>query len=85
MIPGALATGDLCDVAAALAPRPLRLEGLVDGQNRLLSADALRETYATAHEAYRLVKRDRRLVLDSKAVSGKEVARWLQQQLQGNE
>ena len=31
LIPGALTAGDLCDVAAALAPRPLRMEGLVDG------------------------------------------------------
>ena len=34
VVPGAMTAGDLCDVAAALAPRPLRLEGLVDGRNR---------------------------------------------------
>ena len=38
VVPGALTAGDLCDVAAALAPRPLRLEGLVDGLNREVPA-----------------------------------------------
>ena len=33
VVPGALTAGDLCDVAAALAPRALRMEGLVDGRN----------------------------------------------------
>src|SRR5262249_22143587 len=37
VVPGVLATGDLCDVAAALAPRPVCLEGLVDGLNRAVS------------------------------------------------
>jgi hypothetical protein len=34
LIPGALTAGDLRDVAASLAPRPLRMEGLVDGLDR---------------------------------------------------
>ncbi len=34
IVPAALTAGDLCDVAAALAPRPLWLQGLVDGINR---------------------------------------------------
>src|SRR5262249_37160640 len=34
IVPGALTAGDLSDVAAALAPRALRLTGLVDGLNR---------------------------------------------------
>jgi hypothetical protein len=33
-VPGAIAAGDLDDVAAALAPRRVRLEGQVDGLNR---------------------------------------------------
>ena len=36
-VPGALTAGDLSDVAAALAPRPVRLEASVDGMNRTLS------------------------------------------------
>ncbi len=38
IVPGALTLGDLDDVAAALAPRPLRLEGRVDGLNRRVEA-----------------------------------------------
>jgi dienelactone hydrolase len=53
IVPGALTAGDLCDVAAALAPRPLRLEGLVDGRNcRLSDTDAQRLFAPTLH-AYR--------------------------------
>ncbi|HEX5272284.1 MAG TPA: acetylxylan esterase [Gemmataceae bacterium] len=39
IVPGALTAGDLGDVAAALAPRPLRQEGLVDGQNRRVKTE----------------------------------------------
>jgi hypothetical protein len=45
VLPGVLTTGDLSDVAAALAPRPVRLEGLVDGSNRRLGERAVREMY----------------------------------------
>jgi 2-(1,2-epoxy-1,2-dihydrophenyl)acetyl-CoA isomerase len=37
-VPGALTAGDLCDLAGSLAPRPLRLEAMVDHLNRPLSA-----------------------------------------------
>ncbi len=51
-VPGALTAGDLCDLAGALAPRPLHLEGLVDHLNRPVSAAALRSAYAPALQAY---------------------------------
>jgi dienelactone hydrolase len=51
-VPGALTAGDLCDLAGSLAPRPLRLEALVDQQNRLLPAARVREAYAPAVESY---------------------------------
>src|SRR5262249_30231461 len=38
IVPGAVAVGDLGQVASALAPRPIRLEGLVDGRNRPVAA-----------------------------------------------
>ncbi len=53
VLPGILTTGDLSDVAAALAPRPLCLEGTVDGGNRRLEERLVREAYRTALEAYR--------------------------------
>jgi hypothetical protein len=46
VVPGALTAGDLGDVAAALAPRPLRLAGLVDGLNRRVPASRIAELYA---------------------------------------
>ena len=52
IIPGLLTVGDLDDVAAALAPRPLRLEALVDGRNRLVSSQRLRQEYPLTRIAY---------------------------------
>ncbi len=40
IVPGALTVSDLSDVAAALAPRPVRIEASVDGWNRLVPAAA---------------------------------------------
>jgi cephalosporin-C deacetylase-like acetyl esterase len=52
VVPGALTAGDLCDVAASLAPRPLKLEALVDGLNRAVSAAAIRQLYEPAIHSY---------------------------------
>jgi cephalosporin-C deacetylase-like acetyl esterase len=51
-VPGALTAGDLCDLAGALAPRPLHLESLVDHLNRPVSADELRKAYAPTVQGY---------------------------------
>src|SRR5262249_25229620 len=53
VVPGALTAGDLADVAAALAPRPLLLDGLVDGLNRRVSAEPVRQSFEPARTAYR--------------------------------
>jgi hypothetical protein len=52
IVPGALTAGDLCDVAAALAPLPLLLEGLVDGRNCRVPAAELERIFAPTREAY---------------------------------
>jgi len=52
IVPGILEVGDLCDVAAALAPRPLRIEAPVDGRNRALSPDEAAARYQPARGAY---------------------------------
>ena len=52
IVPGFLEAGDLADVEAALAPRPLLLEDLIDGKNRLISESDLREQLRPAYEAY---------------------------------
>ncbi len=62
VIPGALTAGDLCDVAAALAPRPLCLANLVDGLNRRTPIEATRRTYQPTIRSYRRVNAERQLV-----------------------
>jgi hypothetical protein len=53
IVPGALTAGDLCDVAAAIAPRPLRLEALVDGRNCPMSDQEAKRVFGPALQAYR--------------------------------
>ena len=73
IVPGALTAGDLCDVAAALAPRTLRLEGLVDGRNRLMEAQDLRRLFEPTVQAYRAAA-DKLLLTPGK---GDSIAAWL--------
>jgi len=63
IVPGALTAGDLADVAAALAPMPLRFEGLVDGRNCQVSEPELRRWLEPARQAY--AKCEGRLVLET--------------------
>jgi hypothetical protein len=51
-VPGALTAGDLCDLAGSLAPKPLRLESLVDDLNRTVPAVEMQRAYAPAVQAY---------------------------------
>jgi hypothetical protein len=77
LVPGALTAGDLGDVAAALAPRPLRLEGLVDGLNRRASAEESSKAFEPASAAYRSGDVQERLSLEVAASAGGVVAEWL--------
>jgi len=52
VVPGALTAGDLCDVAATLAPMPLRLEGLVDGRACPVAEADLRRWLGPTLRAY---------------------------------
>jgi len=51
-VPGALTAGDLSDLAAVLAPRPLRFEMTVDAMNRLLATAVVQKTMAPTVTAY---------------------------------
>ncbi len=77
IVPGALTAGDLCDVAAALAPRPLRLEGLVDGLNRRVTPESLARTYEPAATAYRSVKAEKKLEISDSPSSDAAAAKWI--------
>jgi len=53
IIPEILEAGDLADVAAALAPRALRLGALVDGLDRLVPETLLKQQLGPVEDAYR--------------------------------
>jgi hypothetical protein len=78
VVPGALTAGDLADVAAALAPGPLRLEGLVDGLNRSVSAEVLGRAFKPAWAGYRAVDASAQLQV---GVGDDGLAAWLLGQL----
>ena len=52
VVPGALTAGELTDVAATLAPRPLRLARLVDGRNVAMTPDEVRPLLGPTLKAY---------------------------------
>ncbi len=77
VVPDSTTAGDLADVVAALAPRHLRLESMVDGRNRLASQERLDHDYAAAHDAYR----DAPGALLLTPSEGTDTATWLAQVL----
>jgi hypothetical protein len=82
LVPGALTAGDVCDVAAALAPRPLRLAGLVGGRNVQASSAVLPRTFAPARAAYATARAPDRLQLEAGRDTDEALAGWLRKQLQ---
>jgi dienelactone hydrolase len=74
VVPGVLTAGDLCDVAAALAPRRLRLDSLVDGLNRRLAVESVRDSYSPAIQSYARLNAAGHFVTTG---DGKATARWL--------
>lgn len=80
LLPGALTAGDLGDVAAALAPRPVRLETLVDGLNRKADAETLKICFEPARAVYRAAGMTDRLQIGEEKATP-TAARWLVQAL----
>lgn len=78
VVPGVFETGDLPELVATLAPRPVRLEGLVDGVNRIVTEDRLKVTYARATERYEDENAGGKLVIQP---SRSSPAAWLIKQL----
>jgi dienelactone hydrolase len=52
VVPGALFAGDMAELAAAFAPRPLRIESPVDACNRLLDAAEMPGWFRAVSRAY---------------------------------
>ncbi|MDX1944579.1 MAG: hypothetical protein SFU86_04160 [Pirellulaceae bacterium] len=59
IVPGILEAGDLPDLVACLAPRPVVLEGLVDGRNRLVADDAAAKAYEIAASPTLVIRGER--------------------------
>jgi dienelactone hydrolase len=53
IVPGFLDVADLCDVEAALAPRPLLIEDTIDSRNRVISEERMRTVLRPLFDAYR--------------------------------
>jgi cephalosporin-C deacetylase-like acetyl esterase len=79
IVPGALTAGDLCDVAGTLAPRPLRLEALVDGRNQRIPAEKLRTSLEPTRKAYAATSN--RLQLEVERSADNSLAEWFLAQL----
>jgi cephalosporin-C deacetylase-like acetyl esterase len=77
IMPGALTTGDLPDLVRVLAPLAVRLEALVDGQNRLVSNKILTPTYQRALEAFE----PGRLTVRAETLSDAQLAAWFVEQV----
>ena len=79
VVPGALTVGDVTDIAAALVPRPLRVECPVDGLNGGIPFDTVVEAFAPTSQAYRLANASEQFSLN---VTGQDdSAVWLLDQI----
>ena len=81
VVPGAARAGDFADLAAALAPRPLLIAGLVDGVNRRVSVESAQQAYDPARVAYAAAQANDRFVLRQKAKPNVAFASWLVEKL----
>ncbi len=77
VVPGALTAGDLCDVAAALAPRALRFEALVDGRNQPVNLETVRRHSAVTEATYVNAGIAKLLQADVSPSPPNRVAEWL--------
>jgi dienelactone hydrolase len=71
---GVLKAGDIADVAATLAPKPLLLEGFVNGRNILLDESGLEHILEPARQAYRNARAADRLTVRTQQ---QDAAAWL--------
>jgi len=76
IIRGVLKIADLPDIAAALAPRPLRMELLVDGCNRQVSRKQVERTYHLARAAYARAEKPESLSIEVESVSVDKISGW---------
>lgn len=85
IVPGALTAGDLRDIAATIAPRPLLMRGCVDALNRRVDAERVNRVYTPTIDAYKQAHASDALRIDAEAEETDDpatVATWLTQRLQ---
>ncbi len=70
-VPGVLTAGDIDDLAAACAPRPLSIEAAIDAQNRPVKGKELAAAFALTRAAYQ-----KTLTLRDTAATPEELAAW---------
>lgn len=75
MTPGAVAVGDLAEVAATLAPRAFRMEEPVDGRNRRVDAEAAMKALESAARTYRAAGQREQFSMAIKPDN--DLGRWL--------
>ena len=68
---------DLCDIVAALAPRPLLMEALVDGCNRRASRVQVEKIFRVARTAYQMAGESERLRIDVEPDTVSRTVAWL--------
>ena len=81
LVPGALGSGDLCDVASAIAPRSIRVEALVDGRNRRANGEALAVAYAPTLAGYKLRGRPQGFRIDVERTKDDGLVQWFAAEL----
>lgn len=77
IVPGVLEVTDLPDLAAALAPMPLRLEAFVDGRNRPADDETVAAAFAPVRQSYAAKPE----ALHLSATTRFDAGRWLGQML----
>jgi dienelactone hydrolase len=82
IVPGILKAGDIADIAAALAPRPLFFNNLVDGRGAVVGGTALRKEFSVAYGAYQQAQ-PRALVIKNE-IPAAGFAKWFLGSLKPN-
>lgn len=81
IIRGLLRIADLRDIAAELAPRPLRMESLVDGCNRKASRHQIEKTYHLVGLSYARAEKPDGFLVDVEESSADTISLWFRHML----
>ena len=81
IIRGLLRIADLPDIAAELAPRPLRMESLVDGCNRKASRHQIEKTYHLVGLSYARAEKPDEFSVDVEESSADTISMWFRHML----